>query len=119
MQNSATGPGRHRRRRRYGWGRPASRRCFQVGPHGPLGNAEAADDLHVGAPSRQVFRGRHNHRRLPGTTETSVVVLITQRRQEPMTAEVTATTPHDDSPRPVTTAIHGKAMASRQVAALN
>jgi hypothetical protein len=32
---------------------------------------------------------------------------------------VTATTPHNDSPGPTATAVYRKAVASRQVAALN
>ena len=35
------------------------------------------------------------------------------------TAEVTATTPHNDSAGLTATAAHGKVVASRQVAALN
>ena len=38
---------------------------------------------------------------------------------ESVTAEVTATTPHNDLPEPIATAVRGEAVASRQVAALN
>jgi hypothetical protein len=36
-----------------------------------------------------------------------------------VTAEVTATTPHNDLPAPTAAGVHSEAVASRQVAALN
>jgi hypothetical protein len=53
-------------------------------------------------------------------SETCVVPLITQRRLErSVTAEVTATRPHNDSPGLAATVAHSKLVAFREAAAMN
>jgi hypothetical protein len=86
-------------------------------PTRPVGTGKTTRDTR---DAQRDLRLVSEMRRNVGAWKTSVVRLITQRRWgESVTAEVTATTSHDDSSGPTATATDSEVVTFRQVAALN